>query len=391
MATQKSPTRKKSPSKSLNVPINDLLVYFLGGDQQKTINQFMIAYPKLFELFTIPRKLYKDQFLKLSPSERQLYVEFISKQLNNDELYNALLDKLEDVEDVEINKKGTKNHLLNEVALALQDLHDNKSVENAINILFKNCELIGDFILGEVINSIINDLKKSTKYKQKKYKLCISLLDQTMNSNIFLKELLDKINFDIQSYVPKVLKLPIRTAKRENIVPEEILGPDCIDFKYTSNYYEQLIFLSFFLLKGFEKVKQSFLNQITAIGFDPKSYVDYCFENKVYPYIKFKSGCSCRNRKTNERLCDNPRQMEPNKSFLESLPCPEECGPVKKQSEKKSKSKSQKSESIPSLKRKLSRPESSKEAKILKKLSGYSYPSNENIFDFFERLKREQL
>jgi hypothetical protein len=281
----------------------------------------------------MPKNLYKNQFLGMTKEKQKQYAYYINKQLNNDLLFDTILDVIENAKD--INVKDSRSYLLNDVAIALEDLQDNHSVEKAVNTLFQNSELIGDLILSKVIDDIIDDLMKEKIYTLRKYNSCMFGLKNLMNMNIFLKELMDKIKFEIHSYFPDILKLPIRISKRD-IHMYEILSVDCIDYKYTSNFYEQLIFLTFFLLGGFEQVKQSFLNQITNIGFDPKTYVDYCFEKKVYPHFKFKSGCSCKNKITNERLCDNPRRIDETFMFVESLSCPAECGHVEKSKSQKS-------------------------------------------------------
>ena len=299
------------------------------------IDEFL-KHQVLFTLFLYPRVLYKpDKTLLslMSGSDWNEYKTYILKQLNTKQLNDLLTEKLIKAKDID--NPESKNYLLEGVSQALKDIQENIKIDQNIDYLFENSELIGDFILEKVVEDIMKDV--DVKFPERKYDECKSTLTNLLNSNKLLKEILNRFNFDLSILGKLILSLPIRTSRRSQISRKEKKDYDCIDFKYTSNFFEQFIFLSYFLLQDIKSIKKSYLTQLAFIGFDPMTYMEYCYKNQIYPGLKFKTGCSCPN-KMGERICDNPGPLNTRIVKIESMECPLECSPQK--SKKKSKSKS---------------------------------------------------
>lgn len=207
---------------------------------------------------------------------------------------------------------------------------EKKKMLNQIMILIlpilENSELLGDAILAEIVEDIIDRIKMSSMTKNKYFTKCLDALKRFLNSNVLLHHIFKYIDFDISKFNPNIKLSEIRLAKRKSLGAGrmERITNSCIDFKYTSNLFEQMIAFSY-LMKGYDETVQLFKEMLDLIGFDPKDFVKYCSENfeTPYPKIQLQPGCSCVDQKTKKSLCDNPGFFEPN-NFL-NLDCPTKC------------------------------------------------------------------
>jgi hypothetical protein len=324
----------------------------LGKSSQRVASiDNLVFYPKLVSFTLIPKKLYKDDFLNLSESEYNYYhyklkkmkedigeikrfvFKYLQKYFSDSELKEMNKDKIKEL------IKETDDQKL-KVMLKLWGVQKDMSIMKRIdtrptmeeykefyNQLFANSELIGDVILTEVIINLIDRIRQNKKeYQDSKYDACFKKLETLLQTNFFFKEIMDKINFKVD-YFP-VQKLPIRSQKRKNQKRREIYDPSCTDYKYTANLYEQLIFL-FSLILGKKTIDQIYSRHLQVIKFDINKYINQCVKNEIYTDIKIKPGCSCLDKFTKTRVCDNPPafNLEKIKMFnMESLPCPKECG-----------------------------------------------------------------
>ena len=344
---------------SLNIEIEKLdvkllkFLYEFSGSSGTTLD-ILVAYPKLIDLSLKPRKLYKDDYLNLSDSESIYYqrkvnklkehfkdiTNFIYKQLNKH--YSAKQIKSMSNANKKEFLQGTKGQddelklkaliklwvIHNEVLQNKEKTNQKDIINQYFNQLFANSELIGDVILLEATQKLIAGYRNmKPEYKDKKYDLCFQKLEILFNTNFFSKEIMDKLKFKIQDFLPLVKKLPIRTLKRKNQSRKEMIDDDCIDYKYTANLYEQLIFLFSFIFTP-SRITSIFEYHLKLINFDIYKYIDQCYNNEKYLDIKFKTGCSCLDSKTNTKICDNPPPFTKTQSRIynmETLPCPSEC------------------------------------------------------------------
>jgi hypothetical protein len=188
--------------------------------------------------------------------------------------------------------------------------------------LFEHSELLGDVILAHLVDQVLKNMKISVKTKD--YDRCLQNLKRFLNSNVFLNHILKEMGFIISKLIPDIKTGAIRLAKRKNTEGRmERITSSCIDFKYNSNLFEQLI-AYLFLMKGYDYTLNVFEQMLEIIRFDPKDYVVYCMNHSdPYPGIQLKQGCSCVDAKTNTAKCDNPGPFEP-ENFT-NLDCPRRC------------------------------------------------------------------
>jgi hypothetical protein len=191
--------------------------------------------------------------------------------------------------------------------------------------IFEHSELLGDAILAKIVNDKIRSIKIDPKLKTTYFTKCINALLRFLNSNIFLYHIFNQIEFRIANLIPSVKKGKVRLAKRKLSHPiYETITSSCVDFKYTSNLFEQLI-AYLFVTKGYKFTYQVFDEMLKTIQFDPEDFLNHCMHNYGTPYskIQLKPGCSCVEKKTKLSKCDNPGLFEP-ENFLNAS-CPTKC------------------------------------------------------------------
>lgn len=235
-----------------------------------------------------------DKFIKSSTT---------MKQESKDKYKSALMAKYESV-------KQAKKVLINQIV-------------NILLPIFEHSELLGDAVLAKMVEQKLKSIK--IKNKTNYYNKCSDALKRFLNSNVFLYHILGEIDFRIVDLIPDVKKGQLRLAKRKIPgVKNEILNSSCIDFKYTSNLFEQLIGY-LFIMKGYTYTYKVFEQMLEFIEFDPEDFLKYCMTNygTPYPKIKLKPGCSCVDRQSKVSKCDNPGLFEP-QNFL-NLDCPTKC------------------------------------------------------------------
>jgi hypothetical protein len=341
----------------LNLPLMQSLYRFYVPKTQRVASiDSLVFYPKLVLYSLMPKKLYKNDFLNLSKSEYNYYhsklnrmkedigeikrfvFKYLQKYFSDEKLKSMNKDNIKELiketadQKLKVMLKLWVNQKDTSITKKIDTRPTMEDYKEFYNQLFANSELIGDVILTEVIMELIKKIRKSEKeYQDSKYDACFNKLENLLQTNFFFKEIMDKIDFKVEDYLDyfPVQKLPIRSLKRTNQKRREIEIYDsgCTDYKYTANLYEQLIFL-FSLILGKDQIDQIFVRHLQLIKFDIYKYIDQCAKNELYTDIKFKTGCSCLDKFTNTRVCDNPPAFHTEKKKLfnmETLPCPKEC------------------------------------------------------------------
>jgi hypothetical protein len=292
---------------------------------------------KLLRLFELDDKNQKMVNIFLKPKHIVTYDD-INQTINKKQILSIITDPFFIKE---VNKKikfylsifnedGEKSKRLQDL---LKDLHEVNSLSekykddrnlylidsSIISNIVKKTELLGDVILYLIVDELIKSLGEI------EYQQCKNKLKNFLNSNLFLYNVIKKLApFNLADIFPD--RFETRLAKRsgsersyqENLIRES----KCIDFKYYSNLFEQIIGY-LFIISGYKQTKKIFENVIKNAGFIPKDFIKNCIENKKpYDGMILQPGCSCKDEK-GKRVCDNPGYYD-TRTFKNGK-CPSEC------------------------------------------------------------------
>lgn len=252
---------------------------------------------------------------------QSLQKSFLGLGLDITDEYEKQVQKVKTLE-----KKSKKSDKEDETLLKMK----RKMMEDMKNILmpiFQNSELLGDAILGSMVDDIIKQIHSNISTKNQFFGECLSTLRNFLNSNVFLHHILKSIGFNITKVIPNLMNQQVRLAKRQDKKPEkgaEGIDNSCIDFKYTSNIFEQLV-AYVYLNKGYQKTFEIFQSMLQWVEFEPQDFVEHCMKNNKVPYgkITLQPRCSCEFRTTGKSYCDNPGVYDP-KKFV-NAECPKKC------------------------------------------------------------------
>lgn len=221
-----------------------------------------------------------------------------------------------------------KNKTLINFGNNLEKITPSTSSNHLLDII-RNTELLGDIILYYIVNAIITRTALSfPSLNNERFKFCQDKLKNFLNSNVFLYNIIKKLtSLNISDFLPEDFKYEIRLAKRANVdtnrIKQEILSPNCIDFKYYANLIEQTIGYTY-ITKGYKKTEEIFLSVLQKTGFVPEDFIKNCLElgSKPYNGLILQTGCSCKDQE-NKSLCDNPGYFDP--KYFKNNSCPLNC------------------------------------------------------------------
>jgi hypothetical protein len=303
--------------------IDKNLLLFFGFDESEIKDIKEIDHlDYLYRLMVEPRKRFNATYLtKAQPSVINSIYQLLSKTLDTKKLYEAVKSA-----DPQKGKDLLKS-ILDSTSLFGNGKFDTKRQVQALLPVIKNSELVGDLILASIVNDLKKDISKSEKMKGANYtdySSCISKLSTLLNTNLFLFHILKSINFKIYNFFPdEHKKAEIRIAKRQEIKRNEQFDIQCIDYKYTSNLFEQMIAFTF-IVKGYDYIKNIFYQMLDFINFDPIDFMSECLnQNLPYKKLKLQPGCSCIDRNTKKGVCDNPGPFLP--KIFYNKECPSKC------------------------------------------------------------------